>query len=272
VTTLPAIEHLLLRLRPLNRALRAAVGRQGQAAERLFRPEITPLCITGDQVQTLLGDIDQLLECRIAAGAPASLTPEEQFAEEVLRQRCLASQTILPLDRLAQSLALSAFEQEAVLLCAAVELDRSYERIYAYILDDLTRRYPCIELLSLLTARTLAERCARRQTLGRYGRLRRTGALQAYGEAATELRQELRLAPGLFEYLAGAAGDAAGQFRDRAEVALPSPPPPLFRFAAVCSPKRCRRASLTNSASANQFEPPPRSTRFCGLRRSRWPN
>src|SRR5262249_4010312 len=110
----------------------------------------------------------------------------------------------------------------AVLLCAAVELDRSYERIYAYILDDLNRRYPCVELLSSLTAGALAERCARRQTLGRYGKLRRTGALEAYGEPATELRQGLRLATNIFACRAAAAGDPTRLFRDRAEVASPS--------------------------------------------------
>ncbi|MCI0392746.1 MAG: ATP-binding protein [Acidobacteria bacterium] len=220
--TLPAIEHLLLRLRPLNRALHAAVERQGEAATRLFRPDVTPLCVTEEQVQTLLSDVDGLLDCRITTAAPALLTPEEQSAEEELRERCAASQTVLPLDHLTQSLDLSAFEQEAVLLCAAVELDRSYERIYAYILDDLNRRYPCVELLCTLTAATLADRCARRRDMGRFGKLRRAGALQAYGEPATELRQELRLAPELFAYLIGAAGDTTNRFRDRAEAPLPS--------------------------------------------------
>lgn len=218
MTVLPAIEHLLLRLRPLNRALRAAVTRQGQAAARLFRADLTPLCVTEEQVQTLLGDVDELSEWRMAEGATAALTPEEQTAEEELRERCAASQFVLPLDALVRTLGLSDFEQEAVLLCAAAELDRSYERIYAYILDDLNRRHPCVELLCSLTAGSLAERCAHRQALGRYGRLRRTGVLRAYGEPATELRQELRLAPDLFEFLTGGAQDTISLLGDRAEV------------------------------------------------------
>jgi hypothetical protein len=221
VTTLPATEHLLLRLRTLNRALRAAVTRQGRASARLFRPEVTPLCVTEEQVQRLLSDVETL-DCRPLAEAGAELTPEEQMAEEKLRERCAASGVELPYDCLTQSLNLSPFEQEAVLLCAAVELDRSYERIYAYILDDLNRRFPCIELLCSLTAISLTERCARRETLGRYGKLRRTGVLQTFGEPATELRQELRLAPGLFAYLAGVAGDMTGLFRDQSEVLVPS--------------------------------------------------
>src|SRR5205085_12424762 len=115
---------------------------------------------------------------------------------------------------------LTEFELEAILLCAAVEIDRSYERIYAYILDDLNRRYPCIELLCSLTAGAFAERFARRQALNRYGKLRRIGVLQAHGEPATELRQELRLAPGLFAYMTGVAADTTTFFHDRGEVAF----------------------------------------------------
>ncbi|HKX30770.1 MAG TPA: ATP-binding protein [Blastocatellia bacterium] len=222
MTNLPAIEHLLLRLRPLNRALRAAVERQGRMAARLFRPDVTPLCVTEEQVQTLLGDVDRLHETQGADGRPALLTAGEQLAERELRERCAAAQLVLPLDRLARALDLTPFEEEAVLLCAAVELDRSYERIYAYILDDLNRRYPCIELLCSLTAETVTERCERRREVGRFGKLRRTGVLQPYGEPATELRQELRLASGLFAFLTGAIGDPTSHFRDPAEVAVPT--------------------------------------------------
>jgi hypothetical protein len=217
----PAIEHLLLRLRPLNRTLHAAVAAQGQAAARLFHPDVTPLCVTEDQVQALLSDIDQLGH---GAGQArrATPTPEETAAEEELRKRSRQSQIPLPLDRLAHALDLSTFEQEAVLLCAAVELDRSYERIYAFILDDLNRRYPCVELLCSLTADTLVERCARRQALGPYGKLRRAGVMRTYGEPPTEARQELRLAPGLFSFLSGASGDVTTLFRDSADIALPA--------------------------------------------------
>jgi hypothetical protein len=215
------MEHLRLRLRPLNRALRGAVERQARLAARLIRPDITPLCVTDDQVETLLDDADALLREGGVPRAAALLTAEEAAAEKELFQQSAAAGPRLPLDRLTQKLALSPFEQEAILLCAAPELDRSYERIYAYILDDLNRRWPCVELLSSLTADSLNEQIARRRALGRYGKLRRASALQPYGEAATELRQELRLAPGLFEFLTGTADELLSIFHDPAEIAVP---------------------------------------------------
>jgi hypothetical protein len=222
LTASPAIKQLLLRLRPLNRALRAAVEHQGQVAARLFHPDVTPLCVTEEQVQTLLDDVDQLFVERESQSSSAVLTAEEAVAEEQLRATCLASGITLPLDRVTEALELSRFEVDAILLCAAVELDRSYERIFAYILDDLNRRYPCVELLSTVTANSLAEACAHRQTLGPYGKLRRTGVLHAFGEPATSLRQELRLSPGLLAFLTGQTGDVTSWFHDAATITLPT--------------------------------------------------
>jgi hypothetical protein len=216
-----ALEHLLLRLRPLNRALQAAVEHQSQLAARLIRPDVTSLCITEDQVKTLLDDVDLLLRDDWLPGVPAVLAPEEQEAQDALRRQAAELGIVLPLDQLVQTLHLSPFEQEAVLLCTAPELVRSYERLYAYILDDLNRRAPCVELLCTLTASSLTERVARRHALSRCGRLRRTGILRTYGEAATELRQECRLAPGLFEFLTGAVAELARDFRDHDEVVIP---------------------------------------------------
>src|SRR5262249_18736249 len=163
-----------------------------------------------------LDDADALLREGATPGAPALLTAEEAATEKELLQQSAT----LPLNRLMQKLSLSPFEQEAVLLCAAPELDRSYERIYAYILDDLNRRWPCIELLSSLTADSLNDQIARHRTLGRFGKLRRASVLQPHGEAATELRQELRLAPGAFEFLTGTAEELLGIFHDPAEIAI----------------------------------------------------
>jgi hypothetical protein len=216
-----AIKHLLLKLRPLNRALDAAVERQRQSAARLIRPDVTPLCVTTDQVKTLLGDVDQLAARACPAEELGWFTTEEIELLSELEEKAKSEDSHLPLDRLVTELHLTRLEEEAILLCAAPELDRSYERIFAYILDDLNRRFPCIELLSSLTATSLEERLIRRAMLGRFSKLRRNGLIQQFGEAATELRQELRLSPGLFDFLATGAGDPATLFRDRAEVSAP---------------------------------------------------
>jgi hypothetical protein len=53
----PAVEHLRIRLAGTHRALRAAVERQAQLAARLTRPDLTPYCVTDEQVGVLLGEV-----------------------------------------------------------------------------------------------------------------------------------------------------------------------------------------------------------------------
>jgi hypothetical protein len=223
-----ATEHLFLRLQPLNRALRSAVENQRIASARLSRPDLAPLCVTDDHVNILLEQVDISQSGNALPGVPAVLTDEEQSVEAELRSKCSSLSRSLPLDQLASSLNLLPFEQESLLLCAAPELDSTYERIFAFILDDLNRRFPCLDLLISLTSVSVEERIARRHSLSSIGTLRRSGVLLPFGDPPTDLRQELRLVPGIFEFLTGAPTAMARLCRDRAEILIPSsvePPP-----------------------------------------------
>jgi AAA+ superfamily predicted ATPase len=225
-----ATSHLLLHLRGLHRALEAAVARQKIAASRLNRADLPALCLTDEHVRILLEQIGEKQAC--ASQIPAKLkddaawvlAPEELETEDGLRARCSAVGATLPLDQLTHALDLTAFEKECVLLCAAPELDRAYEKIYAFIHDDLNRLLPSLELLISLTSTSLEERLSRRRVLASAGRLRRTGILQIVGDAATELRLEYRLAPSVFDYLIGAGPDMSRLCHDPAEVAVPANP------------------------------------------------
>lgn len=233
MNTLPSLSlaHLLLRLKPLNRALRAAVEAQSLFAQRLSRPDLHALCVTEEQIAALLKEVQTPLDIAQANDSKLECV-EENSAEEKLRTRAGDVGLVLPLDRLAEQLELSAFEQQALLLCAAPELNRGYELIYAYILDDLNRRFPCMELLTMLTAFSAEERLRRRHALSKSGKLRRTELLVAFGDPPTESRQEFRLGNEVFQFLTGAAPDIAGLFRDSAEVPVRSgvvPPPQVDR-------------------------------------------
>ncbi|MGW3286120.1 ATP-binding protein [Streptomyces sp. NPDC001002] len=140
----PAVEHLRIRLADLHRALRAAVERQARIAARLTRPDLTPYCVTDEQVGVLLDEVHDLTEAMAGSYAPARPEPE---AERLLRRRASAEGGTLPLDALATRFGLTRADQDALLLVAAPELDRGYERIYAYIVDNLNRRLPSVELL-----------------------------------------------------------------------------------------------------------------------------
>ena len=215
-----AIRHLLVRLRPLNRALRAAVERQAAVAAQLDRPDLVPYCITDEQVTVLLDGLDALQLPDSICMTP--LTPPEEAAEQQIREEALAADVALPLDELADRFGLTGDEQQALLLCAAPDLDRAYERVIAYILDDLNRRFPCVELLTAVTAGSGIGGLAQRGVLGRSGRLRLLGLLTVYGEAPTDLRQELRVPAGVVEFLLGNGGDLAVLAHDPGAVQVPA--------------------------------------------------
>jgi len=213
-----AVLHLLLRLKPLNRALRSAVAQRSSVAAKLERPDLTALCVTNDHVSQLLDQADSFTEGRgiVASSTPMGFRalPPEVELEQQYRQEAARRGEELPLDYLAKALGLTAFEQEALLLCVATEMHRAFERIYAFILDDLTRRFPCIELLAGLTATSVTEELERRPLVGRYGRLRQSGLLEPYGESTTELRLQLRPGSGALEFLTGRAPYEAGLWND----------------------------------------------------------
>ena len=206
-----AADHLRLRLRPIHRALRAAVERQSGKIAELARPGARALCITADHAARLLGEADALLD-EPEESEPVAMTADELQAENELR--LYAEGQRLPLDQLVHELALTDFETEALLICAAPELDRCYERLFAYIADDLHCRFPTVDLLASLTAASLDERLRRRLVLGSRARLRRAGLLLPQGEAQTELRQELRIAPFVFEFLTGSGANPTELLRE----------------------------------------------------------
>jgi hypothetical protein len=63
---------------------------------------------------------------------------------------------------LAREFALDAFDLDLVLLALAPEIDLRYERIYAYLQDDVTRRRPTLDLALDLLCATAEEKVARR--------------------------------------------------------------------------------------------------------------
>jgi hypothetical protein len=213
-----AVEHLRVRLAELHQALRVAVARQAQAAALLTRPDLTPFCVTDEQVDALLDRVDAFTE---AMTEPPSAPRQDPESEQHLRRLAASRGVTLPLDALATRYGLSRVEQDALLLVAAPELDPGYERVYAYVVDNLNRRAPCVELLVTVVAETPADRLGLRRALGATGRLRRYGLLRSYGEAPSEPARELALGGGVFDYLMGWGGDVGLLGHDPGEVTQP---------------------------------------------------
>lgn len=87
---------------------------------------------------------------------------ERQIAQR--RAASLLDGTGIFLARCSQLFSQTRFDEQCLLVCLAPEIDRKYEKLYAYLQDDVTRKKPSVDLLlSLLCENNGGET---RSTLG----------------------------------------------------------------------------------------------------------
>lgn len=106
------------------------------------------------------GEIDDLLARSVGQPVIESLNPppekEQQIVIKMLaelearlqKRRSAASRQniFLPLQFLSDTFHLTAFEEQCLIICLAVELDKKYAKFYGYLHDDVMRRQPSVGL------------------------------------------------------------------------------------------------------------------------------
>jgi hypothetical protein len=201
--------HLHLWLSALNRTLAAAARQRTKAIEGLRASAGTAGMLAPRHVDAMLSGIERRIRDGAAPLPAIALTPQEAEAErEMLRDGPLPP----PLERLGRDAGLTEFERAALLISVAPEIAPDYGRLFGYVVDDLARSHPGVEVILTLTGGAGARDGGRRRLLGPGGALRRLGLLVADDPLATAMRTRLEPAPGLTEWLLGA---------------LPAPPVPL---------------------------------------------
>ncbi len=167
-----------------------------------------PMYISHDEVDLLLTQSDP----------PAVHSAELKEIDrelELLQKRCNAVSAesagrgvFLALPQLAYFFGLSPFELQTVVICLAPELDRKYDKLYAYLQDDITRKKPSIDLVLDLLCRTESERWHARTLFSVPSPLFRLGILQKCDDSqspsgSSGLSQFLKLDPHILSYLLG---------------------------------------------------------------------
>ena len=82
--------------------------------------------------------------------------------------------------RLQQLFSLSEFELDVVCLALAPELDLKYERLYAYLQDDVTRRHPTLDLALNVLCASAEDRIEKRVHFAPDGPLLRHGLIHVF--------------------------------------------------------------------------------------------
>jgi AAA+ superfamily predicted ATPase len=157
---LPALRHLDERLARAADCARVAFG-AGAASDR-FRG----LYISEKEVEQLLarepgaGAFHAARPDECGDGADPSTSPG--MTADASRNDPPWLDPASPLGRLANELQLSTFDVELLVIALAPELDLRYERLYAYLQDDVTRRRPTLDLALTLLCDSASARLARR--------------------------------------------------------------------------------------------------------------
>ena len=154
----PALERLDRRIEWAIAA--AAAGFAGEDPGDPYRG----LTIGPAEVQRLLARTPGAL-----AFAPPSLSGDDE-GERPRTPACLAN--------LAEAFDLVEFDLDVVLLSLAPELDLRYERLFAYLQDDVTKRRPSVDLALNLLCATAADRIERRVHFGPRAPLIRHGLIE----------------------------------------------------------------------------------------------
>ncbi|OPX92854.1 MAG: ATP-dependent zinc metalloprotease FtsH [Syntrophorhabdus sp. PtaB.Bin006] len=114
----------------------------------------------------------------------------------------------LALPRLAHLFGLSSFELQAIVVCLGPELERKYDKLYAYLQDDVTRKKPSIDLVLDLLCTTETAKWQSRAFFSDSAPLFRTKILQKADDpqspsGSSGLAQFLKLDPRIVGYLLG---------------------------------------------------------------------
>jgi AAA+ superfamily predicted ATPase len=178
---------------------------QTQQGAQLFRG----VFVSDEEVEELLGrgagDEASEAEVRAAAlDASAAALADEMAAR---RRASLEAGTHLTLAHLSHLFALSPFEERVVVACLALELDLKYEKLFAFLQDDLTRKRPSVELLLRLFCADDAERLRARNLFAPHATLARARLLRAVEQPdAPALARLLALDDRVVNYLLEAGG------------------------------------------------------------------
>ncbi len=162
-------EHLFEELRRLDLVLNLQIARQRGDARRPTFNDFRGLFIAEDEIDQLVDgnghpDVpDEQVEAKLNACTLAIAHAEQKIKENVAES--LKRRVHLSLHRLAEIFQLSPFDVDVLLICLAPELDLKYEKLYAYLQNDVTRKRPTTDLILNLCCRSLDERLQARTRL-----------------------------------------------------------------------------------------------------------
>jgi len=165
--------------------------------------------ITDAEADRLLAGAERTAEAQFYAGeACAQVARSLALTSDEIMARRRAMQdagTPASLDVIGQIFGLNEFERDVLLVALAPELDGTFERLYAYVQDDLGRRHATVDLALSLLLGAEDDPGEARERLGPHGALRRNRlvVLDEVSPAAALPIRPLRVEERVVEFMCG---------------------------------------------------------------------
>lgn len=203
-----SLQHILAHLERIDLLLQDRVRR----ARAVFQGDsaFQGLYISEEQVDALLArpaGLPVWAQMAMADNEVSGALEEMEVAIEHKAQESLKRNTRLRLRELEICFGLSPFERDVILVCLAPELDIRYERLYAYLQDDVTRKRPGLDLVLNLLTRSMQDKIDARARFYAGSPLLSHGLLNLTEDASQPdqpmLGRYLKIDPRIVAYLLG---------------------------------------------------------------------
>jgi SpoVK/Ycf46/Vps4 family AAA+-type ATPase len=163
-------EHVFDALHRLDLLLNVHIARQRRDPLYANFDQFRGVFISEEEIDQLTGNKPATLRGEAAAD-DAEVAPLfaaiDHLDQQVARKHMagLEQGVHLALPRLAMLFELAPFDIDALLICIAPELDLKYEKLYAYLQNDVTRKRPSVDLILRLLCHSLQEKVGARARL-----------------------------------------------------------------------------------------------------------
>jgi SpoVK/Ycf46/Vps4 family AAA+-type ATPase len=207
-----SLEHLLAELERMDLKVRLQVSRMRPPPAGSAKGELRGLLISEEDMDDILATTASFRKTT----SPSNDAASELFGEnlrqvelEIERRKEQSLQRgITPrLERLRQIFCLTPFELDALLICLLPEFDLRYEKLYAYLQDDVTKKRPTTGLVLDIICSSFDEKLAVRSCFHPQGPLRKYQLLRLSDDSVasmvSQLARPLKVDDRIIAYLLG---------------------------------------------------------------------
>ena len=160
-----SLQHILAELERIDLLIQVHVRRARQM--HMADSEFQGLCISEQEIDALLKQQIGLPRWASVLSPPSRTkvrTAFDQIAADIGKRKAESARQgiTLRLEELARLFRPIPFDIDVLLICLASELDLRYERLYAYLQDDVTKKRPSVDLVLNLLCPSFQDKLAAR--------------------------------------------------------------------------------------------------------------